>query len=421
MAGALFAFSPMLFVYSLEVRMYMLLILVFVCLLVVHWAVAVEHREEKRLVATYAMLAALLFYVHYIAVFLLLGVFVHWATTTHLARARITRLCAAATLTLLLISPGVLTLVRQHAGKNQLSLALKRSQQNPSALSFANPEDPTESPGGAGSLVKSASAMAGFYPATPRPLLLLCAFPLAAALAVAGYLALARGDEICRLFLLTASATCVGALVLHSSKTRFLLPLVPLLALAVVRAVQFGWSKPRWRSVSVTIGALMLCIYAAGFLRQMSMPRGRPWQSLVSTLQQDSGPEDTVVFDASYAQVPFDYFARHAQFQPQEEGFPLSIYDWWNQQGFKGWGGPVILQSDLGRFASALSTSTPKTLWLVRYETNYYDPHDALLARLRQLGQVTEVRLPPDPGATDPQEALRLFRVSLGNDSRASQ
>jgi hypothetical protein len=143
------------------------------------------------------------------------------------------------------------------------------------------------------------------------------------------------------------------------------------------------------------------------------MPHGRPWQNLAGVLQQNYRPGDTVVFDALYAQAPFDYFARQAHFQPRETGFPLSIYDWWDKQPNEAWGGPVILRSDLDEFVTGLSASKPKTVWLVWYETYYYDPHDALLERLSQRGQVTEFRLPPDRDTTDPQEALRLIRVSL--------
>jgi hypothetical protein len=170
---------------------------------------------------------------------------------------------------------------------------------------------------------------------------------------------------------------------------------------------------PRWRKLSLAVGTLILCVYAAGFFRQAFMRHGRPWQNLVSIVQQEYRPGDKVIFDVLYSQVPFDYFARHAHFQPQESGFPLSIYDWWDKQSNKAWGGPVILQSDLDQFVSDLSASKSKTLWLVLYETYYYDPHDALLARLRQLGQVTEVSLPPDRDATNSLEALRLIRITI--------
>jgi uncharacterized membrane protein len=413
LAAGLFAFSPMVFVYSLEVRMYMLFLLVFVCLLMVHWAVTVEQREEKWLIAAYGILAAMLFYVHYLGIFVLLGLFAHWITTCHFARGRMVRLCAAGVLTLLLVSPGIPLLLEQHAGKAQLGHSLALSHQDPSALSFGGAAQGSIQLTNMKTLAKGAAAMAGFHPSASPLLLLLCAVPLALALAGAGFLGLVKGDEVCRLFCVVTLTTGIGIVALHLSATRYLLPLVPLLVLAVARAVQYGSAKPRWRVPCLTVGALILYLYAAAFFRQAFMPHGRPWQNIVSTVQQNYRPGDTVVFDALYVQVPFDYFAQNAHFQPRETGFPLSVYDWWNRQGFKGWGGPVILHSDLDAFVSGLSASRPRTVWLVLNETYYYDPHDALLERLRQLGQVTEFRLPPDRDALDPKEALRLVRVSL--------
>jgi len=107
----------------------------------------------------------------------------------------------------------------------------------------------------------------------------------------------------------------------------------------------------------VAAGAMILCVYAAGFYRQALKPHGRPWQNVVSAVQQNYRPGDTVVFDALYAQVPFDYFAHRMNFNPTESGFPISIYDWWNSQGFKGWGSPVIMKSDLDQYVSNLSAS----------------------------------------------------------------
>jgi 4-amino-4-deoxy-L-arabinose transferase-like glycosyltransferase len=413
LAAGLFAFSPMLFVYSLEVRSYMLAILVFIGLLIVHWAVAVERSEEKWLIAAYAILAALLFYINYIGIFILIGLCVHWTVSTRFVRGRVIRLCAAGILTILFLSPGIPALLERNALKTQLAGALELSHRNPGALSFGDPGQNAGEPARIKGEAKSAAAMAGFYPAASPLLLLLCALPLAVALAGAGYLAIVKGDELCRLFGLMTLAIGMGVIAAHLSATRYLLPLVPLLVLAVARAVQYGSAKPRWRAVSLAAGTLILCLYAAGFFRQAFMPHGRPWQSLVSTLQQNYRPGDTVVFDVLYAQVPFDYFARNAHFQPRESGFPLSIYDWWGKQPNEAWGGPVILRSDLDQYISGLSASRPKTLWVVLYETYYYDPHDALLERLGQLGQVSEFRQPPDRDASDPQEALRLIRISV--------
>jgi 4-amino-4-deoxy-L-arabinose transferase-like glycosyltransferase len=415
LAATLFAFSPMLFVYSLEVRNYMLTILVFVCLLIVHWAVAIERREEKWLIAAYGMLAASLFYINYIGVFILIGLCVHWMIASGFVRSRMVRLCVVGILIILFVSPGIPALLERNALKAQLGHALELSHRNPSALSFGDARQNSTEPAGIKSLAKSAAAMMGFYPAASPLLFSLSALPLVIAVAGAGYLALVKGDELCRLFGVVTLAIGIGVFALHLSATRYFLPLIPLLVLAVARAVQYWAAMPRWRVTSLVVGTLILCLYTAGFIRQAFKPHGRPWQNLVSAVQQNFESGDTVVFDALYAQVPFDYFARHAHFQPRESGFPLSIYDWWDKQENEAWGGPVILLSDLDEYTSGLAASRPKTLWLVLYESYYYDPHDALLERLRQVGRVTEFRLPSDPDIPDSQndETLRLIRVSV--------
>jgi 4-amino-4-deoxy-L-arabinose transferase-like glycosyltransferase len=413
LAASLFAFSPMLFVYSLEVRNYMLFIVVFVLLLIVHWAVAVERREEKWLVAAYGILAALLFYINYIGVFILLGLCVHWMIASGFVRGRVMRLCAVGILIILFISPGIPALLERNALKAQLGQALELSHQNPTALSFGVAKQSSVKPSEMKDLAKSAAAMAGFYPAPSSLLLLLCAIPLAVALAGAGFLGLAKGDEVCRLFGVVMLAVGIGVVALHLYATRYLLVLVPLLVLAVARAVQYGAAKPRWRVPILAVGTLILCLYAAGFFRQAYMQHGHPWQNLVCVVQQNYRPGDLVIFDVLYSQVSFDYFARGAHFQPQESGFPISIYDWWDKQRNKAWGGPVVTQSDLDQFVSNLSASRSKTLWLVLYETYYYDPHDALLGRIRELGEATEFHLPSDPDTPDSKESLRLIRISI--------
>ncbi len=67
----------------------------------------------------------------------------------------------------------------------------------------------------------------------------------------------------------------------------------------------------------------------------------------------------------------------------------------------------------LNRFVD--TAPRPKTLWLVLYETYYYDPHEQLLQRLREKAEVSEVSLPTDPDAEISEEdsGLRLIRVAF--------
>jgi uncharacterized membrane protein len=415
LASALFCTSPMLFIYSVEVRMYMLTVLLFVYLLLVHWIVVVEQNESNWLAAAYSVLGAALFYVHYIGVFLLLGLLVHWIFNSPLTRKTFARMCATGVSILVLISPWIPIMLAQRAAKARLDQAVFFSHQNPNALAFGVVEQNLIGFSRIKRLATSAAAMSGYFPSKSHLLLMLCAIPITLAIAGAWYLCLKKRDEVCRLFCIIQVAMGIAVVLLHLQATRYLLSLIPLLVLAIVRTVQFGANVPRWRLPSLTVGTLVLCIYCAGYFRQAIAHHDEPWQTLVNSVRQNYQPGDRVVFEVLYAQVPFDYFARQAHFQPSEEGFPVSIYDWWNGQEYKAWGGPVITHADLNKFDSELSESGVKTLWVVSYETNYYDPHNLMLERLRQLGTLKEFTLPlgADASASQDESPLRLIRISL--------
>ena len=415
-AATLFAFSPLLLVYSLEVRSYMLFMFVFVCALSVYWRAAVQEEGGNGLILVYSVLLALLFYIHYLAVFIGAGLFAYWALRPGFTRRRLSRILAAAILTLLFVSPGIPLLLSQRALKSQFDHRLQLSHSNPNTLSFASSgEDPADKRG-IPSLVRGTAVMAGFYPATSRLIFLLCAIPLACALAVVMFLGVAKRDEVCRLFLILALVLLGGVIGLHLSSARYLLFLIPVLALALARVIQYWTSSVRWHRIGLAAGVALVVIYCAGFARQATRPHGKPWQNLVHGIQSRYQPGDKVVFSALYSQVPFDYFAQHQSFIPQEAGFPIDIYTWWNMQKHRGWGGPVITQSDLDRYVAGLSSSNTKTVWLVLYETYYDDPRNALLTRLSQSGQPEEVPLPADPDdpvSSQQDSHLRLIRIPL--------
>jgi|GEM_PF-2874567 len=410
LAAILFAFSPMLFVYSLEVRNYMLFLFVLICLLSVHWRVAVEQSRSQSLPLIYSLLAATLFYIHYVGVFVLLGLFAHWTLCSVFVRQRLARVSIAAILTLVFVAPGIPVALTQYHLKTHMDRELKLSNVDPSALSYGH-EVPSK--GFLGSLVRSSATVAGFYPAKSPAVLLFFALPLICVFAGIAYLALFKGDEVCRLLGMVVMGMSVGVVFLHLGNTRYILPLVPLLVLAIARVLQYWSAFVRWQPVALAAAALLVCVYGAGFYRQAFRHHGHPWQNVVSTVQHEYHEGDQVVFDALYAQVPFDYFAQHQAFRPKETGFPISIYDWWARQNFEGWSGPVVKLADLNRFVD--TAPRPKTLWLVLYETYYYDPHEQLLQRLRENAEVSEVSLLTDPDAEISEEdsGLRLIRVAF--------
>jgi uncharacterized membrane protein len=412
-AVALYTFSPMLLIYSLEVRSYMLFVLVFVCLLLVHWIVAVEGKSSRGFLIAYGALGSILFYIHYLAIFVLLGLFVHCAISSRLVRSRMQKLCAVGVMIAIITSFGLALMRHQYQLKVELDHRLRASRTDPTTLSYASSEPESSSVRHLEvALAKSSASITGVYPAKEPVMLPAFAIPVVCAFLVVAVLVV-KGDVLCRLFALVAVAVMAGAFRLHLSNVRYILPLIPLIVLATARVVQFLSDSSRWRVVGRILGVLLIVLYLAGFARQALRPRGRPWQNLVNAVEQSYRLGDKVIFDALYAQVPFDYFARHQGFHPEETGLPVSVYEWWAMQPHTAWGGPVITESDLNRFIADLSGN--RTVWLVSYESDYYDPHQKLLQRLGQMGSVIEVPLPfePDTQASESDQGLKLIRVNL--------
>jgi uncharacterized membrane protein len=412
-AVALYAFSPMLLVYSLEVRSYMLFVTVMVCLLLVHWIVAVEHDDSRRYLVAYGLLASVLFYIHYLAIFVLFGLFVHWVISSGLARSRVLKLYAVVVMVALIAASGVALLQHQYRLKVELDKRLRVSRTDPAALTYKSGEpENSNSLHVRVALAKSSATISGIYPAREPALLLLCVIPIVCVFVGIAVL-LFRGDAVCSLFVVVAASVVAGVFRLHLSNVRYLLPLVPILSLAMARVIQFLTETRRWRVAGQILGVVLVVLYLAGFTRQALRPRGRPWQNLLNAIAQRYKPGDEVVFDALYAQVPFDYFARHQNFQPAETGFPISVYEWWGKQPHTAWGGPVITQVDLNKFLGVASQA--KTVWVVSYENDYYDPQQKLIERLSEMGSATEIPLPSDPESqgSDSGTDLRLIGVTL--------
>jgi hypothetical protein len=63
-------------------------------------------------------------------------------------------------------------------------------------------------------------------------------------------------------------------------------------------------------------------LYLAGFARQALRHHGHPWQNLRIAIEHDYLPGDRIVFDALYAQVPFDYLRGMITLSLRRRDFP---------------------------------------------------------------------------------------------------
>jgi uncharacterized membrane protein len=414
-AALLFAFSPMLFVYSFEVRQYILLLCCVIAVLIVHHRVAVELKPTLASLLVYSLLAILLFYSHYIGLFVLLGLLVDWLIATRLQARSIAALCFVVVLVSLAASPWIPIMLRQRDLMHSVYSTQEAGVSDPTSLSFGSPVAQPAMREKVVSVSRNIAATAGFFPARNPAFMVILAVPLVAALAGIA-LFVFQGDRTCRMVAWVFLLTALGLFGLGMSATRYFLVLIPPLILAISRVIQSWSGNRRWRTAGLIAGSLLLLIYIAGFIRQASVRYSNPWSGLVATLQPAYKEGDIVVFDALYGQAPFDFAAHQAGFEAREDGFPETIYHWWERQPVKVWGGPVLRESDLeATIKRTAAATTTRTVWLVLFEVNYYDPHDLLLARFSQLGDAREVfhEVAQTPDALSAQKGLRLVRISL--------
>jgi 4-amino-4-deoxy-L-arabinose transferase-like glycosyltransferase len=420
-AALLFAFSPLLFVYSLEVRMYMLAICLMTALLALHKSVACESTISSRTltwrVALYAVFSALLFYTHYAGVFFLTALFADWLFACVLRAVRLRPFLLAVALTAVLTGPWIPVMLHQRARRIDLNDQRTASMHDPSSLLFGATEENEGLKDALSRVARNAAAVAGFFPGPPAVLAALCAAPLAAILLGIGWLVI-RGDRLCRLGIFTSAGLGACLFFLGHNNSRYMLPGLPVLFLLMGRVVQWG-RETRWPVASPAVAFLVVVVYVLGFARQAGVQHPQPWRNLVKVLDREARPGDIILFSAPYAQTPFDYFAGQAgAVHLREEGFPESIYTWWERQPFKGWGSPIAHASDLDATQSRLiGKSGSETIWLVVFETNYYDPKNALLSRLSASMNAREVVLPPEPASAIPGDQPRLIRIRAGRQA----
>jgi hypothetical protein len=380
-------------VYSSEVRMYSLGVLA-VCVALGPICDILRHSARSYgSVVGVSVAVALCFYTHYLYAVVGVAFYAIWGVVHLRVPAERTRWLASGCLCLMLIAPWLPVALSQLRVKGEQGRALAAARSNAATLAFT--------PGGpkhaalatrAKELAVAWGSTAGLY--APKALVLkyglVVPFVMLGAVFVRG---LARGDTLCWLALTAALLLTIMALALGLGARRYLLGAVPLFILALGRAVQDATGRATLYSSRAALIALV-CVYAAGAWRAAEMRWPQPTVRTAEFLKSRVGKGDRIVYDALYGQVPVDYYLQRmgADLKPQSMGFPVTVYDWWESQPFRGWGSPVISRTDLDRFVRRLTTmERSRVIWLVLYETDYYDPRDDLLEALRTVSERTSI------------------------------
>lgn len=406
----LYVFSPVLYWYSIEVRMYSLMVLMAVASLL---ACDVFMERPKLLWSglVLGVVLAMMFYSHYGAAFFVAGLYLFllvWSLPKGIdsVKAVVLSGCVAAAL----CAPWGMIVLEQRAVKLSDEQTHQTSFEDPQALVYQ--QVPPERPSMQARLIETAmnmASIAGVYPADSKAVLGLLLLPFAFA-GLFFMSALMRRDQYALLGCIVVATFLLGMLlILGLSARRYFIPLTPVLLLILVKGLERAGSWQKLVAGGCAV-ALMLCTIA-GSVRIYNQQHASPKQDMVQILSQQANPGDTIVFLAAHGQIPVQYYLEQEGLEFNYEGFPGSIYEYWESQPFKGWGSLVIRSSDLNAYLNKLREEQTTSFWLVLFEDYHYDPKGALANTLQAQAKVFEQVYPLEQSQ---QDALyTLIRVEL--------
>ena len=403
----LFWLSPVLFYYAVEIRMYALAMLWWLLALVALDRILAPAKGTNRwAVPGFVLAAAAMLYTHYAALFVMAGTFGFWVIEVIGRRAAPRPLVIAATALTLLGLPWAPVLLRQRAAKTELRRVEMAARADSASLSYGTDTNPDlNAAATARSAIENAASVAGVYPARKPWALGVLALPILIPLGLG--LLRVRQLRWNRHLLCVAVVTLGGGIAAGITARRFLILLVPLLILALVEALDsLGLRR---RSLAGALALAPLTIYVAGTTRVLGGHDARPTAAVVALLKAEVKPGDVIVVSAPYYQTLLEYHARQARVSLPMRGFPEGIEAWWQRQPFKGWGGPAVSEEDLAGFVAKLrEAERGHVVWLVLFETRYYDPRQRLLTALRENARSVAPVLPEAASA-----GQQVYRIGL--------
>lgn len=360
-AACLVALSPELVRYSQEARMYALVVLL-VFLATLFLVEAIE-RGERRHWFGYGAAVLLLAYTHNVALFIVpaQAAFVLWRARREPALLRRYGITLAGVGALWL--PWVPVLIHQAAGVIQRfwTSAPTPSFIGQTILNFLNAFPP------------EAGTIAGLrIPLGGLGLWLL--IPLVA-LAVLGLLA---GTHRYRLLFAAGFAVPIALdLILSTWRPIFEERVLLYTAVGALMLIASGIAAPRRWSVSLLLLAPVLWLNLVSLNNYDENFRKELWQSSAAFVAERAEPGDLILFNATWTQLPFDYYYRRVHGPPLvEHGLPVDLFD-------RGVLEPEMLPSDVPTIARL--TSGKQHAWVLLSHDWYNDPRHLIRPAMRAL------------------------------------
>lgn len=211
--------------------------------------------------------------------------------------------------------------------------------------------------------------------------------------AVLGVVSLRRTPARGLLFLALWWAPIVGELLVSLRRPIFYertllwvtLPYYLLLAVGIRWLGSAGKERYLWlrRPLQALGLALILVLSATGLTSYYFFFEKEEWNKAAAYVAEQAAPGDVIVFNATWVQLPFDYYFRHYDTGAELHGLPVDLFD-------RGELEPQMAEEDLPRLRALAAEH--RRIWLVYSHDWYTDPHQIIPREFNRLMRRTDQR-----------------------------
>lgn len=163
------------------------------------------------------------------------------------------------------------------------------------------------------------------------------------------------------------------------------LPYYLLLALGIrrlgsVEAARWNWLRA---PVQGLLLAGMVTLSTLGLVGYYFFFEKEDWSKAAGYVAEQTQPGDLILFNATWVQIPFDYYFRHYGAEAERRGLPVDLFD-------RGELEPEMTEADVATLRTLIEGR--RRVWLVYSHDWYTDPNQIIPRELSQLMRRTDQR-----------------------------
>jgi hypothetical protein len=132
----------------------------------------------------------------------------------------------------------------------------------------------------------------------------------------------------------------------------------------------------RWRrSVQAGLLLLLLAGESAVLVSHFQLSRKEEWREAAAYVARQLEPGDLLLFNATWVQIPFDYYFEQSALTAERRGVPVDLFD-------AGLLEPIMAAQDLPRLTELIAGRS--RVWLIYSHDWYTDPHKLIPTHLQK-------------------------------------